>query len=334
MNDWYIDRSKNFINDSLDSVLKFLLTYQGDRDTKSIISALRENKIFSDKDLNPNAALTRFRDHGLIDNDNYVGKSAEDYVKGIISLDELIIDLFFKRPCKKKNSTNLKPMVILCNVFNKMFEIAGSIDEVFLTGDECYKYLYECNFECDITYELVDKIMDDRTLDGIEFAKEKINMKKNEMTNISIWFNALKNTSLFLGGDDRMVIRPNKYQKLFYEFISMNAYKMRETPTNSNKELYDYYCDRSSGLNEIIPYTFKSNICFRDSEEIPIIIKYLFGIKKANDFDFNYYFDYECFGIYAPFITMPGIVLRKIEMNNKAIYNEIIGFWGEMKIVL
>lgn len=320
MNDWYIDRSKNFLNESLNPVLEFVEKYDGARDSSSVIAKLINAGVFDKSAGNPNAALTRFRDHGLITNANVIGDSAKDYLEGMIGIDELIIDLFFKRPAAKKQSPDLKPLVLLCHVFWMMFDIASSNDDIFLTASECFNYLYPINSVDDISYELIDTIMTNREylVQGgtINSIKE---MKQNEMTNIRIWFNALKNTPFFIDTEDRNIVKPNVYQRDFFEFIYFNSFKMMNTPTDSNTALYDYYCKRETGINEIIPMPFKPNSMFRDTSEVEIIYKYLFGIKKAIDFDFKYYFDSDCFGVYHPFISVPSLVYRKIYLENKPL---------------
>lgn len=288
--------------------------------SSSIISNLITNKIFKENDGNPNAALTRFRDHGLINNNNFIGDDSIDYLSGNITLNELIIDLFFKRPCCKKNSPNLKPLVLLCCVFDLMFEVAPSYDSIYLTYSECYKYFYNCNSIDDISIELIDTIINNRKyIDERGVPEAVAMMKQNEITNLSIWFNALKNTTLFLPCEDRTMIRPNVYQREFFKFIATNGYKISCTPTDNNTVLYDYYCSRYTGLSEIIPFYFKPNVMIRDIEEVPIIVNYLFGINKKADFDFSYYFDRECFGVYYCFISMSGLVARVISKNNKPL---------------
>ena len=327
MNDWYIDRSKNFINDSLEPVLRFIEKYKGDTKSSALIIALTEGNIFKEDDGNPHAALTRFRDHGLINNDNLIGDSARDYLQGDISINELIIDLFLKRPIVKKNAPNLKPFILMCNVFNIMFEVSASLDDIYLTFFECLHYLYKLNSIDDLSIELVDTIINDRKY----FATQNrlnlyTNIKPNDITNLSIWFNALKHTSLFVPTEDRTILKPNVFQQDFFKFIAINGYKLSETPTKSNAILYKYYCAGNTGLSEIIPNMFKPNIIFRDDEEIGIITNYIFGLKKEPDFDFTYYFTKECFGIYHPFVTIPGLVIRVIRNSNISLGNKLHDF--------
>ena len=85
MNNWYIDRSKNFIYDTLLQCLK--LFYSISKGQKSVDVNTLINEILIHPELNIaegniNAALTRFRDHGLLRNNNILGDSAIDYVEG------------------------------------------------------------------------------------------------------------------------------------------------------------------------------------------------------------------------------------------------------------
>lgn len=315
MNDWYIDRSKNFVNPSLEPVLFFLNDYEGDRTSNNVIEELVKRKIFDETVGNPYAALTRFRDHGLISNRNIIGDSAKDYIEGLINIDELIVDLFLKRPALKKQSPDLKPFVLLSKFFYMMFEIVPDPDDIYLSYLECQSYLYKCNSLDDLSYELVDAILNNRLSTNVTSNR----LKQNEITNLSIWFNALRQTPFFISLDERDIIKPNFYQRDFFEYIALNARKFQATPTEANGQLYEYYCNRSFGINEIIPDVFKENVVIRDDSEVEILIDYLFGYKKAVDYDFSYYFNRECFGVYNAFRTIPGLIYRKIYIGNKPL---------------
>ena len=314
MNDWYIDRSKNFINPSLMPVLTFLSHYNGELDSASLISAFVDNAIFDEEAGNLNAALTRFRDHGFLSNNNKLGEPAIDFLDGKLSRDEVILDLLFKRPAQKKQSPNLKPLVLLCVLFDLMYEIAADANDVYLTYEECYKYLYCCDSLEDITLEYVDMIMNNRLT-----YSSACKLKQNEVTNLSIWYNALKSTPIFLPSDSRTVIRPNLNALPFIKYISINGRNISETPTHSNTALYDYYCSRNTGLSEIIPSVFKPNVIVSNDDEALIVYNYIMGIKIEPDFDFSRFFYQDCFGVFFPFMFVPGLVLRKIWDNNKAL---------------
>jgi len=318
MNDWYIDRSKNFINNTLDRVIDFLATYSGQRDSSSLITQLEQAAIF-DKDAgNSYAALTRFRDHGLIDNNNELGDSAMDYYKGFLSRDELILDLFIKRSACKKDSPNLKPLVLLCRAFDLMLDLVADMGDVYLTYEECFKYLYCCNDLTDLSVDLIDAIIDGRST-----GKNHVTMKQNEITNLSIWFNALKNTPLFVSEEEKTMIRPNLFAKDLIKFISINGSKLTVTPTASNTTLYKYYCNRSFGFNEIIPYVFNQNIILKNRRDAVIVFNYMFGIKKEPEYDYGFYFSRPCFGVYSAFLYVPGLVIRKIYLKNMIVGDDL-----------
>ena len=142
MNDWYIDRSKNFVNDTLDSMLQFLSTQNPNGvESKDIVDSIQQTNALGNADANPNAALTRLRDHGLLKKNNVLGDSAKDYINHVIDKQELIIDLFLKRPAKKSNSPNVKPFVLLCVLFDAMLEMKLDPDDIFITFEECKEYL-------------------------------------------------------------------------------------------------------------------------------------------------------------------------------------------------
>ncbi len=314
MNDWYIDRSKNFINGTFEPVISFFYRYSDVRDSRTIINKLISNCIFDEDSGNPNAALTRFRDHGIINNSNVLGEPAIDYVEKRITRDELIIDLMLKRPALKKGSANLKPLVLLCKFFDVMYEIAVDEAEVFLTYEECFNYLYHCNTLQDISTDFVDSVMENRLYDTA-----RPEMKQNDYTNLSIWFNALCNTPIFLQTNERSIVRPNPYAKPFIKFIAINGPMISETPTTSNTELYNYYCSRAKGLSEIIPSVFLPNVISKNRNESEVLYKYVFGIKREPDFAYSSFFENECFGVYNPFLFIPGLAIRKIWINNKPL---------------
>ena len=317
MNDWYIDRSKNVLNITFEPVIRYLYNYNGSRDSNSIISALIKDDVF-DKDAgNLYAALTRFRDHGIINNNNQLGDPAIDYIEGRITRDELLIDLLMKRPAKKKNSCDLKPVVLLCSLFDIMYDISPDIKDVYVTFDECLNYLYPLNSIDDISFELVDSIIAGRNTSNLQ------PMDSNEIINISIWANALRNTPLLIAEDDKSIIRPNYFAKSLIKFVAIYGTKISETPTDSNTKLYNYYCNRDTGISEIIPDPFKSNVIFGSKEDKIAVFNYIFGIKKEPDFDFSIYFTNECFGIYNAFLLTPNLAIRKVWNNNKTLGTDL-----------
>lgn len=322
MNEWYIDRSKNFINDTFDSMLAcFAPLGNDDIDTNTLVKAITDKGALGNAGGNPNAALTRFRDHGLLGKNNVIGDSALDYVEGRLSKGELIIDLFMKRPAKKQNSPNVKPLVMLCKVFDIMMDISSDPDDVFITFAECYEYLMPLDSYADVTFELVERIITDRNYELDKTTPiDRVSLQDNEATNISIWFNALKESPVFMPQYDlRQVLTPNLKQREFFKFISVNADEFSETPTASNAELYSYYCRRNTGIMELLPKVIKTSAKVDNEADIRILFEYLFGYKKDATFDYSKYIKYECFGIFFPFISLPKLATRHISMSNIAV---------------
>ncbi|MDO4362885.1 MAG: AAA family ATPase [Clostridia bacterium] len=330
MNNWYIDRSKNIINDSLDETLKLLYEYKNDTKTDDLIKVVKNSGSLGNAIGNPNAALTRFRDHGFLSQNNSVSDSVVDYVEGRLNKSELIIDLLLKRPASKENSPNIKPFCIICKVFNIMFETNTDIDDIFITFYECKEYLMPINSYDDITYELVESIICERNYSiGKKFPNPRITLESNEDTNLSIWFNALKTTPLFmpLESDSKRILIPNLKQMDFFKFVSINADELDETPTQSNKCLYDYYCKRETGLLEVIPkVVIKTSIDITDNQTGKYLFEYLFGFKKIKDFNYSKFLKYDCFGIFFPFITVPRLAIRQIYLTNQVIGNVLYDF--------
>lgn len=324
MNNWYIDRSKNFIYDTLLKCLTVFYSISKGKNSIGVnvlIDAILAHPELNIAEGNINAALTRFRDHGLLRNNNTIGDSASDYVEGKINIEELVIDLFLKRPAAKYNSVNVKPFVLLCKVFDIMIEMVQDVDDIFITSYECKEYLLNINDIVDITYEYVEKIINERNYSyGSSLPIPRIELDQNEDTNFSIWFNALNSTPVFIKKDDgRRVLRPNVKQKEFFKYISVNSDEFSITPTDSKTNLYNYYCDRDTGINEILPDVIKENIQDIDLKDIKFLFEYLFGYKRNFGTKYDKYFKCECFGIFFPFITLPGLVIRKIYYKNKRL---------------
>lgn len=321
MNNWYIDRSKNFVYDTLLDCLNVFYSASKNRESMNVnelINLIRQHPELNIPEANINAALTRFRDHGLLRNNNILGDSAIDYVEGRLSESELIVDLFLKRPASKYNSVNIKPFVLLCKVFDIMIEMLQDVDDIFITSYECKEYLYNINDINEVTYEYVEKIINDRSysLDS-SMPVPRIAFDANEDTNFSIWFNALNNTPIFIKEDSKRILRPNIKQKEFFKYISVNSDEFVMTPTDSKNNLYSYYCDRATGINEILPDIVRDSLIEIETDDIKAIFDYLFGYKRNYNVDYGKYFNKECFGIFFPFITLPGLAIRKIYMKNK-----------------
>lgn len=321
MNNWYIDRSKNFVYDTLLDCLKVFYSASRNRESMNVnelINLIRQHPELNIAEANINAALTRFRDHGLLRNNNILGDSAIDYVEGRLSESELIVDLFLKRPASKYNSVDIKPFVILCKVFDIMIDMLQDVDDIFITSYECKEYLCNINDINEITYEYVEKIINNRNYSlGSNMPVPRVAFDTNEDTNFSIWFNALNSTPIFIKEDSRRMLRPNIKQKEFFKYISVNSDEFTVTPTDSKNSLYSYYCDRKTGINEILPNIVKDNLTQIEKDDIKAIFDYLFGYKRNFKVDYEKYFNKECFGIFFPFITLPGLAIRKIYIENK-----------------
>ena len=91
----------------------------------------------------------------------------------------------------------------------------------------------------------------------------------------------------------------------------------------SNNVLYNYYCNRESGITEVIPYRFLPNVTVNESKESKALIDYIFGIKKHPDFQYNKFVESECFGIYNSFLFLPKLVIRAVWIKNKSLGNSL-----------
>lgn len=329
MNDWYIDRSKSFVETDLRETMQII--HQIELDGKNMDAAVITDRLKSAgvrgvAPSNAYAALTRFRDHGLIRLDNSVGDATKFYIDGKLDFGELLIDLFLKRPAKKENSPNVKPFVLLCRLFSHMLEMKIDPDDIFVTKAECEEYLLPiCNYS-DLTFELVERIVTER-----EYSLEdhsiipRIQPSKNDEVKYGIWFNGLKSTPLFLPCDVRDKLIPNQKQFEFFKYVSENADEFDATPTSSNSELYAYYCNDRYGFSEILPSLIRSNITLEE-DDAKAIFEYLFGYNELPGFDYDHYFKHSCFGAYFAFIAVPKIAIKKIAEDNPAVADQLLKY--------
>lgn len=329
MNDWYIDRSKSFVETDLKETMQIIRQIELDgknMDAAVITERLKAAGVRGVAPSNAYAALTRFRDHGLIRLDNSVGDATKLYIDGKLDFGELLIDLFLKRPAKKENSPNVKPFVLLCRLFSYMLEMKIDPDDIFVTKAECEEYLLPiCNYS-DLTFELVERIVTER-----EYSLEdhsviaRVQPSKNDEVKYGIWFNGLKNTPLFLPCDVRDKLIPNQKQFEFFKYVSENAEEFDATPTSGNNELYAYYCNDRYGFSEILPSLIRSNVAL-DEDDAKAIFEYLFGYNELAGFDYDHYLKHSCFGAYFAFIAVPKIAIKKVAEDNPAVADQLLKY--------
>ncbi len=327
MNDWYIDRSKSFVEENLKETLETIRDLQqsnSDMSTATITEALKVRGALGRATGNTYAALTRFRDHGLIRYDNSVGDAANFYIDGKLDFGELIIDLFIKRPAKKDNSPNVKPFVLICKLFSHMMDMHLDPDDIFITKAEIDEYLLPlCSYQ-DLDFEMIEKIISKRhySMEDHVLIPRRI-LDDNTAVKYGIWINALKNTPLFLPCELRDYLIPNQKQHEFFKYIAENADELAATPTSSNPELYVYYCDDHYGFSEILPSVIRNDVAL-DDEEAKAVFEYLFGYNEVSGIDYTQYFKHSCFGAYFAFISVPKIAIKKIAEDNPAAADQLL----------
>ena len=328
MNNWYIDRSKNFVNDTLTQALECIQANQG-KNTVEIEKALSQSGALGEASRNPKAAMTRLRDHGLMRMDNTLGDSTLDYMENRITVSELVVDLFIKRSAEKSKTTEVRPFILICQFFENLYVLNTKAEDIFLTFSECKEYLCNCDSYEENSIDLAKKIISEREyIDGISIVQPRVSLSGNEKTNYSIWFNALKQVPVFMpeGTDDRSVLRPNINHRAFFHFVSSNAKELSYKIITNNIDLYKYYCDSSFGINEMLPSVVKSNVDYDSQEDVERLIHYLFGYKMYDEFDHSKYVNFSCFGIYYPFIAIPGLVVRKIKNKNEQVAQKMLDY--------
>ena len=329
MNDWYIDRSKSFVETDLKKTMEIIhqIETEGKNTDASVItSRLKNAGVRGVSPSNAYAALTRFRDHGLIRLDNTVGNATKLYVDGKLDFGELLIDLFLKRPAKKDNSPNVKPFVLICRLFSYMMEMNLDPDDIFITKAECDEYLLPICDYSDLSYELVEQIVSERQYSMEDHVLiPRRDLDDNVAVKYGIWFNGLKSTPLFLPCDLKDVLLPNQKQFEFFKYVSENADELDATPTSSNSELYSYYCNDRYGFSEILPSLIRSNITLEE-DDAKAIFEYLFGYNELPGFDYDHFFKHSCFGAYFAFIAVPKIAIKKIAEDNQTVADQLLNY--------
>ena len=285
---------------------------------------------------NPNATLTHYRDIGILNKKNIVGSSAVEYSEEKLDLSALIIDLLFRRFSRKNNVFNAaRPFVLICKYFDILFKMEIDKDDVFLNSRECVEYLYPIDDYSNLDFDYVEKIISNRIYNSQNYKVESYELRKNEDININIWFNALRETPLFLpveGNKDNLL--PNIDQRAFFSFIAANGEFALKKKIENNEDLYNYYCDKNSGITEIIPRVILKDSKINDNNEVEKIFDYLFGYKMFKDFEYSKYFKYPCFGVYFSFISVPKIAIRQIYYDNTQIGELLYKYLVDYKKVI
>lgn len=331
MNSWYIDRSKNFTLDGIKESLA-IVDVAGVDKKKLTTESLVNECVKSDIDgnvINSPAALTRFRDHGLLQMDNTMGDSARLYYEEKYNFGELIIDLFLKRFTRKEEYTTTRPFVILCMLFSNMMQMGLDEDDIFLTVHECHKYLLEVNDYSELSFELVEQIISERKYSYSKSGRAIqpcVELDHNGSSFYKLYFNALKETPLFISnGYEVSVLKPNMKQKEFFRYISENADEFEVVSIKNNTQLYQYYGNRKYGFAEILPSVVRQNAIIED-ENVEKLYDYLFGYNRHSDFEYEKYLKKECFGAYFAFISVPGIAIAKIRDDNEEVAEKLYAY--------
>ncbi len=334
---WYIDRSRNYYYKELDAGLESIVHASKKNSDilitpDMLIDELVRCGAISAEAKNKFAHLTRFRDHGFINMYNQPGDSVVDYVENRLDLDSMIIDHFIKRPVYKDQNSKVKPLILLCKFYSVLFKITSDENEYYISMIECKNNLYECQHYDDVNAMMVKKIITERHSNGIS----NVNMEPNETTNFSIWFNALKKTSLFNSRTNREILKPNIYARSFFDFIANNCSGFEITPVCDDKGdsslQYEYYCNRRKGINEIIPKYIKPNVRFDNNYDAKKLLLYLFGLKYDTEFRYEKYLKNpdEAFGVYNPFLCIPYLALRNVWMQNSFLADSLYEIIGKM----
>lgn len=335
-NDWYIDRASNIYIEGFEEILNFFVqNCKEEIEGKKIVEKLTDFPNIKISKGNPYATLTHYRDIGIINKDNKISTAAIEYVDNKLDLSSFLIDILFKRFNRKKPKNMIKPFVLICKFFDILFQMEIDKDEIFLDSRECVKYLYPIDDYDELNHDFVENIILKR-----KYLKNKENkvyeFKDNESTNINIWFNALKETPLFLPiKKNKEKLIPNIEQRAFFVFIANNGVTVIKRELKENKDIYNYYCDSNTGITEILPRVILKEISnINLDNEIEAIFDYLFGYKMFKNFDYTKYFKYPCFGVYFPFIVIPHIAIRQIYYDNPVIGDKLYNYLTNYKKII
>ena len=309
---WYIDNSKYFT----ENFSRMIINYSVEA-TKGNVNITDVVDKYSPDKGNKSANITAARDFGIINNDSLLSDGAVLFNSGFYEYSDFVLDQISKRNVAKSKNIPLKPLVIIAKVFDKMWSIGVDSKDVFLTTDECYRYLSVIDTYNEITEDKVRKIIDNRIYKKGSTIPERAMSGANIGVYLSELFTALADSKLFDLGLQKSILRP---VELYCECISYIAYygeNISLAPTvkgRDNEGLYNYLCDIETGIKEIIPEVKFKQI--PDKKQIKNLYLYIFGINRLS-FEWNKYFEEDCFGIYRIFFPIKRIVFAKLYKNNK-----------------
>ncbi len=218
-NDWYIDRAININHKNFNNNVQFFYEKCKEKiECKELIKLMEKD--FDGATGNLNATLTHYRDIGILNKENKIGNSAKEYIEKKLDLSSFILDLLIKRPAKKI-PTKVRPFVIICKFFDILIQMEVDKDNIYVTNKECIQYLYNINDYEELDYEFVEQVIYNRNIDKFGNKIDNDKIESNEITNINIWFNALREIPIFRPTDkNKDCLIPNVEQKEFFSFIS------------------------------------------------------------------------------------------------------------------
>ena len=335
MGNWYIDRAKYFCHDNLNEEIDFFLkNCKNEIDSNKLIKLLENSNLEGLKGSNPQAQLTHYRDTGIINKLNKIGNSILEYSERILDFPSLVLDLLIRRPTNKEEFKTkfIRPFVVVCKFFNILINMGIDKDDIFLTIDESMDYLSKINNYDELDYDLVEKILENRTLDNSKIKKDT-----NYVLSYRIIFDTLGRIPVFLPFEKEKLY-PNLEQQAFFSFIASNYIVLDTTVVfdiDTNEKLYDYYIKKGEGISKMLPKVINHNLDIQYTDDIiEDIFSYLFGYSMPRNFSYQKYFKFPCFGIYFPFITMPRIPIREIYYVNEELGKKLLDYISKKNITL
>lgn len=313
MGDWYFDNNRNVSQILVDNIVPVLYRYGINSDSvdeKLIFDVFPEG--YSEI-ANKKSVLSCLRDFGALSDKNKMTDITALYAFGKLSFEEFVLEALSKRNDSKTESGKVKPLVVLCSLFYQMYEAGIEPAQIYLDKKECAYYLVDITSYDQVNNDLVNEIVSNRGTKSYQGLK---------LDYLSIWYNKLNDTPYFSVNAGKLYPYDNFLS--FYKFVHENGSSISLAPTDEKKNYMLYFENQSTGIIEIIPeLPLLGDVDVHDLKFNPSsFINYIFGISKKG-FQYEDYFECECFGIYQAFAVIPRIVIHKISFQSEELADSL-----------
>lgn len=325
--DWYMDNDQYYSKEFVEKIEQCIRLVNPTA-TPPISFRSAATTIFGTG--NPSTKTTCARDIGLLNKDSTeLGDSTRLYCEGIYSWQDLSIDLSLKRGVNKKENESVKPFVLLAMVFSKMKKLNIADKERFITASECYEYLSVLTSYSELDDFVVQRIVTQRAYVNPTDTVPTVRVAVNNQAKWTAIFNLFTETSLYIFGDNKSIVKPNYEYDELIDYIADKGQSISATPnqvTGNSDDVIDYMTTYSTGIYEIIPDLPACYYGIADNE-IRNLFEYLFGVKYGPDkFDWRIYSATNNEGMYRIFFPLRNIVLYKIYISNHSFGEKLYDY--------